>query len=68
MLTFGCSRMFGGEIGQVPDIAVDDYPAVFGCVVFRDLLYGELLFFAHDSSDSIKWTGEKVIAEKRPTT
>ncbi len=30
--------MFGGEIGYVPYLIIDHDPAVFGCVVFADLL------------------------------
>lgn len=38
LLTLWSTRMIWSEFGQVPDITVDDYPAVFWSVVFGDLL------------------------------
>lgn len=35
------------EFGDVPDLAVDDYPAVLWSVVFGNLLNRYQLFFGH---------------------
>jgi hypothetical protein len=36
--TLAPARMLRREICDIPDFAIDDYPAVFWRVVFRDLL------------------------------
>lgn len=40
--------MIWSEFSQVPDIAVDDKPAVFRCIVLGDLLDGEEFWGSHD--------------------
>lgn len=45
--------MLWSELGQVPDVAVDDQPAVFWRVVFGDLFDGEKFWGTHG------WCGDK---------
>lgn len=45
--------MLRSELGHVPDITVDDDPAVLGRVVFGDLLGGEELWGTHLCSEQV---------------
>jgi hypothetical protein len=47
MLTLGRSRMFWGEVSEVPYFSVDHDPAIFGLVVGRDLVNGKKLVLGH---------------------
>ena len=46
-LTVSSTRVLRSEVGNVPDLAVYNDPAVFGCVVIADLIHGNERFPSH---------------------
>lgn len=62
LLTASATWMIRCEFCQIPDLAVNNNPAVVGIVMLRDLLRGEQSMLGHDRG-SIRDSNESISAD-----